>query len=471
MRNQVRRVFLVGVCAIAPLSLTMMVQSSGGATEPDGQQSPSADSDPSLVTAQPADAEPAAARPDQRFGNLTVTFGRYDAPDLPDEMAGLAGAAAQLADDNAEDIAGSWYDPTTRSIAIAPNSLRGRTLAQEFAAEHDNVEVSPSMLSHVELKELGRTLVDKVPVLRQMTQVLGVDPQRGGVYLEVAAELPDLQPVITAVSVLPIPVELRVTGLVPLEDQPLFDDNRRSDETPFSGGFGYKTGNGGQATGGYCSGAFGYTEGDTDFSLTAGHCFVVGTPDNQMFTMNGAWLNTNDELQYAGLFTGRTSMQSLTAGSRRVPTDDQFHGDVALVNNQTVGRASGNNMWDGGPGTVSKSPVTSRIAPSLGLNVCIGGATSGSVCTAEVTAVNADININGSGVWLRDADLAHGDTHANCSDGGDSGGSIFRRSVGEIVAVGVISGHTNYGGGGCQQRFTGAEEAIQAWGGGVKGAL
>lgn len=212
-------------------------------------------------------------------------------------------------------------------------------------------------------------------------------------------------------------------------------------------------------------------ETNTDFMFTAGHCFELGTADDQMFTMNGAWLNSFDELQYAGLFSGRTSWND-GVGSRQVPTDNQFHGDIGLVNTETVGRATGNGMWDGGPGTVNKSAVTSRLAPSVGLNVCLSGATSGIQCTVEVTAINVDVNIQNSGIWLRDGDLARGETQANCSEGGDSGGSIFRRSgsTSTIVAIGTISGHTDFTVGGCQQRFTGAEEAVQAWGGDVKQA-
>lgn len=241
MRLSVRRAVVLSACAAVPVMLAMMVPPSGGA---EAQETDAVASE-APNTNERAKAPVAEQRAPERFGNLTVTYGRYDPGDLPDDLADVASEAAGLADDNAGEIAGSWYDAATGSVSIAPTTERGRQLAEQFATGKERVTVVSREFTHIQLKEAGRTLVDEVPVLRTETQVLGVDAKTGGIFLEVATELPDLKPVITAVEALPFPVELRVTGDIPLKDQTIVDDSRRHDESPYSGGLGYSMGHNG----------------------------------------------------------------------------------------------------------------------------------------------------------------------------------------------------------------------------------
>jgi hypothetical protein len=104
----------------------------------------------------------------------------------------------------------------------------------------------------------------------------------------------------------------------------------------------------------------------------------------------------------------------------------------------------------------------------VGNPVCINGMISGSDCGLEITQVNIAVSIDG--VDLKNVDQAHSDSDADCSVDGDSGGSVVVNHPGvetAAEATGVVSGTKQAFLGGCNQIFTGREEAVQAWGGGL----
>ena len=150
--------------------------------------------------------------------------------------------------------------------------------------------------------------------------------------------------------------------------------------------------------------------------------------------------------------------------------DSAAHGDLVLVNVSGAGNAAGWKIWWGTVGTTTRIPVTSRTSPTIGDPVCINGMVSGSDCGLTVTHTNIS-HTYGDGTVLRQGDEAHSSHSYDCSQGGDSGGSVVVDHSGaetEAEATGIISGHTDVDGGACDQWFTGVEEAMQAWGGGLK---
>jgi len=210
-----------------------------------------------------------------------------------------------------------------------------------------------------------------------------------------------------------------------------------------------------------------YADGSTQYELTAGHCFPQGTTHTEMWSLNGPFMSETKS-EHAGNWHGRTTW--LDGTGTRLSSDGQYHGDVSLIQVTETGHEVGNMIWDGSATTTDRTFVHIREAPAMGNPVCKAGATSGESCLLTINHTNFDFDLGSEG-WLRNGDSANaGDSR--CSQGGDSGGSVYdwRLFNGNTyaVAVGVISGHKDFVTGGCLQRFTGVEEAVQLWGGDVR---
>lgn len=401
-----------------------------------------------------------------RDGNVTLRFGLEDVPSMPGDFSDVAARAAGLTDWNDREFADIYFDSDQNRVVLVPTTGVGAALASEFAAAYPTqVAVSPGKYSHAELKDGGRQLIADDPFLANHARELSVSLGSRGidVLLDVAPE--DEAQLVAAAEKYPFEVTFIVDQRVPVEGAP-YDEDRRHDVDPYSGGLGYITANGATGTG-LCSGAFGYRESGTDFMLTAGHCYFNNGSNDRMYMLTSGSTWASPQLGvWAGNWNGRSSTNT-TDGSIQV--NGSFHGDLALVNLTDRSHSAGNRMWEGGASTTNKDDVYNRIAPYLDLFICKGGASSGSSCgTLKVTGVNVDINL-GNGVWLRNGDRAVAQNVNECSVSGDSGGSIYAyRTATTVTAVGVISGHTTFSDGTCQQRFTGAEEAVQAWGGDVR---
>lgn len=399
-------------------------------------------------------------------GNVTITDTTIPPPHIPDGLTKIAGEAAALTDWNDTDLSDMYYDPATDRIRIVATTPEGNEVAKQFASRYPNqVGIDTGPLSHLQLKDAGRDLVATNEFLSSHARELGVS--RGGRGVDVVVDsLPaDPDELIEAASKYPFDVTFILDNSKPVDYAP-FDEDRRHDVSPYAGGLGYIVAIG--STFDYqCSGAFGYRETGTDFMLTAGHCYRTGSSDDRMYMLDAGSTWTDPALGvWAGNWNGRSSMNS---SYNSIQVNGAYHGDVALVNLSQRSHAAGDSIWDGGPSTTNKSDVYNRFAPFLDLYLCRGGATSGSSCgTLRVTGVNLDIQV-APGQWLREADKAFASNSDECSFAGDSGGSVYAyRTSTTVSAVGVVSGHTTYSGGSCQQRFTGAEEAVQAWGGDVR---
>lgn len=107
-----------------------------------------------------------------------------------------------------------------------------------------------------------------------------------------------------------------------------------------------------------------------------------------------------------------------------------------------------------------------RVAASSCGPICINGVTSGADCGLTVFDTNIN-HVCDDGDVLRNGDGANSTSQADCSQPGDSGGSIVYDHSGAETQEGIASGHQNFSIG-CAQYFTGIEETIQAWGGNVK---
>lgn len=247
------------------------------------------------------------------------------------------------------------------------------------------------------------------------------------------------------------------------------DDNRPTDPSPYAGGARYGIANGsgsGASVSALCSTGFGYLRNGKEYMLTAGHCYPRNNGNRDFM-----WIVTgSDTSPTKSQYAGSKCCSTFESGTGTVPmgNDNQNHGDLALVNVSGAGNDAGNQVWWGGVSTTDKIPVTSRTAPTIGDDVCINGMTSGSDCGTVVQHTN--VARTAGGETVRNIDVAHSTHSYDCSQGGDSGGSVVVDHSGTETAAeatGIVSGHTNTGDGGCDQWFTGVEEAMQAWGGGL----
>lgn len=195
--------------------------------------------------------------------------------------------------------------------------------------------------------------------------------------------------------------------------------------------------------------------------LTAGHCYTQGTSINEAYLAK----DSATEIivgEHVAHFYGTKSSADASHASVRVGADNDYHGDVSLINVSATNHATTASLWKGGTTTTTTKQIYARYAPVVDELLCIGGAFGGEKCGLQVTATNVDWNYDSS-TTMRNVDLALGSL-GKCSVPGDSGGSVYYWDDLGYVAVGVISGHFS-GTSTCYQVFTGAEEAQQAWGG------
>lgn len=466
-----------GLFATSLLSICLGVLAVGGSPDANAAQDDPTDPAPSATEST---AGPEAVAPEPIYwskDNVTVTSD-VDARDeltMPARFYEAAAGAAGLADWNDDDFADSYYDPTRERVMIVPVTDVGTSMAKEFVAKFpDLVDIAPGLLSHADLKDAGRKLIDVDPFLSEHAFELAVSHGSHGIDISIDRLTVDFAYLAATVEPLPFNVTFIVNERTPVPGDAL-DEDRREDTSPYSGGMGFigAIGNNPEAR---CSAGFGYREGSNDFMLTAGHCFARTSNFDRMYIAAPGtdWenVNTTAELgEYAGDYNGRSSWH-LTDGS--VQVNGAFHGDVSLVNVSSRSHGSGDRMWDGGAHTTNKETVKYAEAPFVGEFLCLSAAAGGSTCgTLKVKGVNVDTQLPspfGGSYWLREHDRARAENFSECSESGDSGGSVYSSATGGVAAVGIISGHDDYSqdGGYCIQRFTGTEEAVQAWGGFVK---
>lgn len=406
-----------------------------------------------------AEARPSEAPPGVSLGPVAP---RGDI--VPEKMVALASTIAGVVDDHDDVFASSSYNAATERFEVSANSPEGVDLLRESGIDVSDIDVSNVPLAHRALMAAGERVVDQLAKARSILRVMGVNRSGTGLYLEVSQEPTEDQVAefASATRGVEFPVSIEVQADLELPDQRPVDDNRRVDQSPYYGGFAYAAAVGAAGTvWGRCSGGFSYSVAGVAYMSTAGHCFYKNTPRDEMFAWQIYYANLG---QHAGNWTNRTTWED-GVGTVLSP-DGQYHGDLSIVNVESTGHQAAPRIWRGGQSTTGSEPVQSRSAPAVGTYVCKGGATTGDegCLSLEVRNVNVNWYDPNSPIVKRAIDIAH-DDYGYCSEPGDSGGPIFRFG---IVAVGIISGHTDYAGGGCQQRFTGMEEAVQLWGGNVK---
>ncbi|MGO4257932.1 hypothetical protein [Marmoricola sp. RAF53] len=445
-------------------------------------------------TATTAGVPMVAAQGLVRYGPPTIVPALND---LPADVRAAAQDAAALVEANKDSLLGSFVDTTGKVVAVAANAA-GRTLAvanldavpvdgdappaanldessaappetatpSEVAAADTVVE--PAAVSVETANDYGDQLRATSKSLADAIWMWGADPETQGIFVTVRTELSlaDRAAIEAFASQHSVPVRVELTPGQPL---PETTESRLTDPSPYAGGarYGIYNGSTSSATGGAgCSFGFGYKIGTTHYMLTAGHCFPRLSSQLYGWTVTGGDAPNFVKSQYAGKSSGTTTGTTWLNGTGTMLTaaDNQYHGDLALLNVTTAGRSAGSQIWWDGVTSSNKIPVKTRTAPTVGDTICINGYKSGADCGTVVQKTN--ISYEYPEGTLRNGDYSYSTNPADCAIPGDSGGSVVVDHPGAETAAeatGIVSGRSV--GTVCYNFFTGIEEAIQAWGG------
>jgi hypothetical protein len=400
-----------------------------------------------------------------------VTYGEPTYPtstaDLPKEVRDAASDAAALVDANKTDLLGSYVDKSSGEVAIVPSTDRGAEMATAQEAKSSVLRVDQRASASVaDVSTLGDGLRALSPTLAKSIYEWEPAPESGGINVSARLELSDSDKALLDEFASKRNVPVRVSMNVGAE-LPTLDEDRSNDPSPYAGGARFGIANDWQSSAvilGECSTGVPYLIGTTNYMLTAGHCFERDTLNHWAWTYSGT-NNAPSKQQYMG--NSFWSTFHSVYGTVAMGADNDNHGDIAMIN-VSPANAAGDHIWWGTQTTPDRIPITSRKAPTVGDPTCINGAESGSDCGTVITATNITWTAN-DGTIIRNGDRAHSAYTYDCSIDGDSGGTVLYDHTGAETSaqvIGIISGSARPGSG-CDQYFTGIEEANQAWNGEV----
>jgi len=427
---------------------------------------------PLVIFGAPTVTEADAASPPSAWVTYTGPHHVESNRTRPQAVQDLAHDAAALVEDNKSAFLGSYIDAAGK-VVLVPGSTAGRTmasaLASDVAATNADLVVQPATISVDGALAMGRLLHSLVSNIVEW----GGNPQGSGIYVGMPSEptADERRAIEEFAETHGIAIEVEVNphleGVTEL-------DSRYVDTSPYAGGarVAQATGSGSGATllqG--CSMGWGYKIGSTEYMLTAGHCLPRNGDDDFMWIYNGPSDAPTSKEQYVGRKYASTWVSTNDTGTVPSGDDNAMHGDLALVNVTASGRNAGDMAWWGDPNATEKIPVTGRVAPTEGDPIILNGMISGSDRGSLVLRTNIEFTYT-SGNTISAGDRAEAFHGYDCPKSGDSGGGVVLDHSGgetQATAVGVISAgnvvpdSATY----CQWYFTGVEEAIQAWGGGL----
>jgi hypothetical protein len=177
--------------------------------------------------------------------------------------------------------------------------------------------------------------------------------------------------------------------------------SRLSDIAPWTGGDRLNVG-----STPYCSGNFNIVKAGTEYLFTAGHC------GNNSFSNNGTVI-------------GATAQSELYDFG----WDDQIVAFSASVGGAPL-------VWTGAVTSSTYSAVKSSASAAIGSTICFSGSFSGENCTGVVSARDICYRFS-DGITTCHLSKATG---TGLSQGGDSGGPVYKYVSGGVAAAGMIIG-------------------------------
>jgi V8-like Glu-specific endopeptidase len=381
--------------------------------------------------------------------------------ETPAELVTAAAQAAALVEDNPSAYEGSYYDPNTKTVVLEATPDASRVPSQATV-----LRANPSIVvraAHWSRSDAESRFADFLVANNLTDRVMSwwVDPKNDGFQLFFIGQPTNAE--LASFAQAPGPVTI-VAGMI----NGGTTTDAMNDPSPVAGGSRYYAARTGPvpyvATWDHrCTAGYGYKIGGTDYILTAGHCFWRGiTPWDEYWRATGP--NGSPTFQARmGDFGGKSTWNKDT-GTVNAGDDNALHGDLSLVNMTTDNQSVGDSIW---VSNSDKRFVTAREAPAQGNPVCRSGTTSFELCGFTINATNVNHTYS-DGTTIKNGDFAQHEFNDTCVEPGDSGGPVYRQvGASNATAVGVISGTFPIPHFGCNLVFTGVEEAIQAWGGGL----
>lgn len=213
--------------------------------------------------------------------------------------------------------------------------------------------------------------------------------------------------------------------------------DRWSDTSPFWGGAHFW--GSGMTTS--CTTGFPWTHNGVSYLLTAGHCTKL-----DYLAYNSVYSNTTGS--YIGTVTADNWNNS--TGTVKVYGQNYYAGDLATIRMKS-GFSSGKTIYKG-DSTYRRVAGSASLPSWLGDKVCTGGKNTLEMCGWTVRATNVNVRYS-SGTVVKNITRAF--REGKCIKAGDSGGPIYsKRSTGEAIAKGIISGGSTITSGDCWLNFT-----------------
>lgn len=350
--------------------------------------------------------------------------------ELPANLALAWHEANELSERNSQDLGYAWVDRASGTVVLDVVNARGRAVAAGLTfrnARPDTkhaertVTFSRGRLERIKneassLAQMGVPGADAIfmtePDAQQNRIVITVKRRDGALFAELARRY--------GTEAIAVRVDSSGSGL---------PGSRNNDTSPFYGSAYYEDSNGGS-----CTTGFAWISGSDDMMITAGHCVYDGpntwTPAQDMGYVNASSEESWNPGTGTVLMTGQTT----------------YRGDIGLIRMYSD-RSSYHKIYRGiGPTTTTTGVVGAMAGgrATVGQSLCHGGY-NGDVCGWVVKSTGVNYTY-GDGSVLRTAVRA--EKKGWCFKPGDSGAPVYfiRSSDGKVVAQGIASGDTRFGG-------------------------
>ncbi|RVX40731.1 hypothetical protein EDD27_3152 [Nonomuraea polychroma] len=336
--------------------------------------------------------------------------------------------------------AGVWYDKASEQVVAAlPPSASARTRSTARSAVGAAGATRTAARSFADLQRLANEIIALDTVASVPIASTGMDWEHNAVRvgLETVTDEARAQLAARYGDAVTVHQETRPS----LQDGP----DRWRDRYPYWGGSGWGIPGSpvGETSG--CSTAFAMMRPDRSkkFLVTAGHC-------NSPTPLDAATANTAATVWDNVIGTSKGYQNSLCASTGdSCDIGSTKYGDISVI------RVSGvePRIYSGGARATTSVPVVSTQTghPAVGDSMCVSGGTTGTTCGYKVVDNFVTVTYD-NGQTMSPVVKTTNYTGA-CTNGGDSGGAVYKPVQGGARASGIHSG-SNRSPGDCVEYYT-----------------
>jgi hypothetical protein len=371
-------------------------------------------------------ADPSQSSESRHASGIMILRGEQAVPDaLPEEVAQALDAAMSASAADPINFSYPFVNQKSRTVVATVATAAGQAQAEELHATVAQAADGALVGFAVQPVQHSRQFLDQL-----MDEVIGRQPE--GVIVIASYPEPEHNRIVAEVAKIDDAFLYRLarsygTAAIAVrltEADAGMPASREADTSPFWGG----------ADVNGCTTGFAWHSGTTDMMVTAGHCFSSGGSASTPAQSMGSVRSGDEESWNSGTGTVYMTGQST------------YRGDIALIRIYS-GKYSAARIYRGGYNSSTNAPVAGKWSrgPASGDQYCTGGRASGEQCGWKVVwSATGNYTYNSGEVARR---VWRGDKRGWCIKAGDSGGPVYTvRSDGYVVAKGIISGATGFGG-------------------------